>query len=97
MPDQEAIEHQLQLLAAYRQTLMQYLKQQAMIGMVYIQPGVAQGIRESRANIRRIKGILKGWGVNVDNWPDDEELPGEVSTQPIIVPVPSTSSIWLLY
>ena len=39
MPDKEAIENQLQLLAVYRRTLVQYLKQQAMIGATYIQPG----------------------------------------------------------
>jgi hypothetical protein len=84
VPDQEAIEDQKQLLAAYRRTLAQYLKQQAMIGLVHIQPGVAQGIREARSNIRRIKAILRGWETEVEDYPDDEEPLDDIAPQPTI-------------
>jgi hypothetical protein len=95
MPDKEAIEDQLQLLAAYRRTLIQYLKQQATIGTTYIQPGVTQGIHEARHHIKRIKNTLKGWGVDVEDWPDDEELPEEAPPRPIGgVALRSTASIW---
>src|SRR5215213_2821424 len=95
MPDKEAIENQLQLLAAYRRTLVQYLKQQAMIGTTYIQPGVTQGIHEARQHIKRIKNTLKSWGVDVEDWPDDEELPEEMPPRTIrSVAIRSTPSSW---
>ena len=95
MPDKEAIENQLQLLAVYRRTLVQYLKQQAMIGTTYIQPGVTQGIHEARQHIKRIKNTLKSWGVDVEDWPDDEELPEEMPPRTIrSVTLRSTPSSW---
>lgn len=72
MPSQEEIADQQELLATYRRTLARYLKQQAALGEAYVPPGVSEGIREARNNIRRIKDILRTWDVPVENHPDDE-------------------------
>jgi hypothetical protein len=90
MPDQEAIDQQQELLAAYRRTLAQYLKQQALAGEVNVPPAVTNGIRKARDHIRRIKDVLRGWGVVVANHPDDEP-PGQASSdraRTVVVPLP---------
>jgi outer membrane protein assembly factor BamB len=69
---QEEIDQQRMLLMTYRRTLAHYLSQQATLGTAHIPPEVTHGIREARDNIRRIKGILDGWGVPVEDKPDDE-------------------------
>lgn len=71
-PDQMDIDDQRQLLKWYRRTLYTYLEQRAMLGAAYTPPGVNNGIDEVRTEIRRIKGILRGWGGVVENHPDDE-------------------------
>jgi len=48
MPSQEDIAHQQELLAAYRRTLAQYLKQQALISELFAPPAIAHGIDEAR-------------------------------------------------
>lgn len=68
----EQIDDQRELLAAHRRTLAIYLKQQAQLGSAFAPPGVANGIHEARAAIRRVKATLRGWGVAVDDYPDDE-------------------------
>jgi hypothetical protein len=73
MPSQEDIDHQQKLLTTYRRNLAVYINQQSMIGAAYIPPAIANGIRESRDNIARIKGILHTWGVAVEDHPDDDE------------------------
>jgi hypothetical protein len=73
MPDQDAILQQQQLLTSHRQTLFHYLDQKARLGATHIPPSVIHGIREARDEIRRIKTILRGWGVNVEDRPDDQE------------------------
>jgi hypothetical protein len=90
MPSQEEIDHQQTLLATHRRTLAHYLKQQAALGEAYAPPVVSGGIREARANILRIKQILRGWKVSVDDQPDDGDAPliaptTEPSRQPISV------------
>src|SRR5262245_25618937 len=72
MPSQEDIANQQELLATYRRRLAGHLKQQAALGESYAPPGVQEGIREARDNIRRIKGILRGWRTAVEDLPDDE-------------------------
>lgn len=74
MPDQEEVEGQFELLAAFRRTLSQYLRQQAQLGEAYAPPPVLAGIYEARQNIRRVKGIMRSWGVNVDDHPNDEDV-----------------------
>lgn len=73
MASEEEIADQQQLLTTYRRTIARYLKQVAQLGEAHTPPGVFEGIRESRDNIHRIKIILRGWGVAVDQHPDDDE------------------------
>ena len=70
---QEQIDDQHDLLASHRRTLAIYLKQQAQLGSAYAPPGVANGIREARQAIKRVKATLRGWGQAVDDHPDDVE------------------------
>jgi hypothetical protein len=72
MPSQEDVANQQELLAVYRRTLAQLLRQQAQIGELYAPPAINYGIDEARANIRRIKATLREWGVPVEDHPDDE-------------------------
>jgi hypothetical protein len=72
-PSQEEIQDQLDLLASHRQTLSILLKQQAKLGEAYAPPGLANGIREARDHIKRIKTTLRDWGQRVADAPDDEE------------------------
>ena len=69
---QIAIDQQRERLKIERGNLALYLRQQAQMGSAYVTPGIMNGIRESRAAIRRIKTILRDWGVTVENHPDDE-------------------------
>lgn len=72
MPDQEDISHQRDLLRTYRRTLTHLLGQQATFSAAYTPPHIAHGIDEARAQIRRIKRTLRGWGQAVEDLPDDE-------------------------
>lgn len=72
MPSQDEIADQQNRLAVHRQTLAHYLNQQAKLGE-YVPPHVAQGVRETREQIRRIKGVLAGWGAPAADHPDDDE------------------------
>ncbi len=73
MPFQEDIEVQRELLAAHRRTLSIYLRQLASSGFVHAPPTVLNGIQEARGNIARIKTVLRDWGVEVEDLPDDRE------------------------
>ncbi len=73
MSSPEEIARQQHLLATYRETLAIYLEQQAKLGTAYAPPSVVHGIRETREHIKRIKETLRGWGVGVEDYPDDEE------------------------
>jgi hypothetical protein len=72
MVSQEDIAAQQELLAAYRRTLAQLLKQQALISELYAPPAITHGIDEARENIQRLKAILRSWDVLVEDLPDDE-------------------------
>jgi hypothetical protein len=72
-----------QLLAANRQRLMILLKQVAKQGEAHAQPGQISGIVEARAEIARLKQVLRTEGVEAADAPNDsapEDLP--VSKQP---------------
>lgn len=71
MSTQEEIEDQRALLNIYRRNLARYLKQLASSGSTYVLPPIANGIEEERNNIRRVKRILREWGVDVIDHPDD--------------------------
>src|SRR5947207_4986004 len=75
MADQEDIKHQQKLLTIHRRNLAHYLSQQTALGTAYTPPGVANGILGTRENIKRLKGILRGWGAIVVDHPDDEPPP----------------------
>ncbi len=70
--DQDAIDRQMELLRVQRSRLSDLLLQEAMQGAAWAPPAVSGGIREARAAIKKIKSTLRGWGVVVDNHPDDE-------------------------
>ena len=82
MPSQEDIEAQQELLAAHRRTLTRYLKQAAQLGEVYTPPGVVEGIREARDNIKHIKNTLRTLGADFEDHPDDEEIETPPSSPP---------------
>jgi hypothetical protein len=76
MPTQDDIEWQWQLLVAYRRSLAHNLSRAAQYGGARLAPvDVINGIAESRAEIRRIKIILRRWSVVIEDHPDDEEPP----------------------
>src|SRR6266496_5791768 len=72
MPSQEEIGQQQELLAIYRGNVALYLRQEAQLGSAHIPPGVANGLRDARLHIQRIKQILSSWEVPVEDHPDDE-------------------------
>ena len=80
MASQEDIAHQRNLLSINRRNLAHYLKQRDTLGQAYAPPGVINGIAETRANIARIKGILRDWGVPAEDLPDDQ-APAEDATR----------------
>ncbi len=71
MHDPEDIAHQQKLLTTYRRSLAHSLEQQAAFGL-HTPQHIVFTIEEARNNIRRIKGILSGWGVVVEDEPNDE-------------------------
>jgi hypothetical protein len=73
----EDVVNQQSLLATHRRTLHHYLEQRAKLGSQYAPPGVTHGIYEARQDIRRIKEVLRGWGIIVADQPDDEQSPQE--------------------
>jgi hypothetical protein len=88
MPNQEDIAHQQELLVAYRRTLAQYLKQQALISELFTPPAIAHGIDDARANIRRVKSTLQVWGIPIEDLPDDQAPP---AAPPVSVAKPLNS------
>jgi tetratricopeptide (TPR) repeat protein len=80
MSSQEDITHQQTMLHTHRQTLAIYLGQIAKLGSAYAPPGLFHGIAETRAEIRRIKALLRDEGAEVGEHPDDEE-PGATSAE----------------
>jgi nucleotide-binding universal stress UspA family protein len=90
MPTQEEITHQQGLLTTHRRNLNHFLSQQALYGgAAFAPPVTANGIREARENIRHIKTTLRGWGVAVDDHPDDEEASAQATGSTTAAPPPS--------
>lgn len=73
MPNSNEIRSQISLLGDHRERLATHLRQLAMTGFANTRPEVVSGIRDARANIQRIKLILREWGHNVDDHPDDKD------------------------
>src|SRR5258706_11620294 len=72
MPSEEDIVHQRKLLAQYRSNLKHYLNTEAKLGPTHGRIDLINSTDLERQNIRRVKGILRGWKVAVDDHPDDE-------------------------
>ncbi len=73
MPSHEEIAGQENLLAEHRRTLAHYIRQQAQHSTAYAPPMISTGIREARVSINRIKATLRGWNIQIEDHPDDEE------------------------
>src|SRR5690348_9271929 len=73
MPSEEEILQQQQLLVAHRNRLAGRLRQQAKVGEAHVTPDIFQDILDARADIRRIKSILRNWDVVVEDLPNDED------------------------
>jgi hypothetical protein len=73
LPNSEEIAGQLQLLATNRRQLAVLIQQQAKFG-AYVPPYVVLSIEETRAEIRRVKAVLREWSVEIENLPDDNAL-----------------------
>ncbi|MBK9709726.1 MAG: hypothetical protein IPO81_00070 [Kouleothrix sp.] len=95
MPSQDDIRHQQSLLDIHRATLAHSLRQAAAYGGVDFAPPVtATTIRSARADIQRVKGILRDWGVAVDDLPDDVEAPATTLTPPRLAPAGSPTFVF---
>jgi hypothetical protein len=70
---QEEIARQHTSLTLHRGTLASYLHRRAILGAAHATPEVTHGIAEARANIARVKAILRASGVEVADHPDDTE------------------------
>jgi uncharacterized protein YjbI with pentapeptide repeats len=68
----EEIAQQQTLLAIHRRTLAHELQRLALLTTAHAPPEIIHGIAEARANIARIKVILRASGVEVADHPDDE-------------------------
>ncbi len=81
MTSQEEINQQQGLLNVHRGTLSILLRQRAQFTGPYTPPSIEHGILEARANIRRVKKILRGLGILVADLPDDEDDSSSSSSQ----------------
>lgn len=76
MAAEEEIAHQQELLKRYRRNLAHLVKQVISFGGEDAAPlSTMNSLDDTRANIRRIKGILRGWGIAVEDHPDDADQP----------------------
>lgn len=72
-PTQADFDRQLSLLEATRGRLGAQLERLARVGAAYAPPELTTDIQAARAEIARIKGVLRGWGVQADDMPNDFE------------------------
>lgn len=70
MPSPEDIQDQQQLLYQYRRNLTRYLRQQAGFGN-HVPIDILNNVEQARANVERIKSVLRLWGVQVEDLPND--------------------------
>jgi hypothetical protein len=71
--ESEEVKNQLALLTTHRDTLAILLRQQAVLGSAYAPPSILHGIYQSRAEIKRIKKVLRSWGYDLEDEPNDDE------------------------
>ena len=67
MASTEDIQQHQQRLEIHRRNLAHYLSQFALLGSAYVPPGIVNGIAEEQNNIRRVKDVLREWGVLVED------------------------------
>jgi len=72
MPSAQDIQNQQELLTIHRNNLAIHVKQQALYGSAATPAEIQARIGEARANIQRIKTVLRSWNVEVADLPDDE-------------------------
>lgn len=97
MPGADDIKHQQTLLETYRSTLAILLKQRASLGAAYTPPGTINGINEARSNITRIKAVLRTWGEDVEDDPNDEEAEPVPIAQKLAQSQPASSTTVNIY
>lgn len=73
MPSREDVNSQISLLNTYRRNLQMLLRQRGLQGANNVALGTQNSIIEARSNINRLKNILNGWGVDVEDHVDDTE------------------------
>jgi hypothetical protein len=66
------IQHQRELLTIYRRNLATYLENQKQFTTGQAPPMLINSLENTRNEIQRIKGILRGYGVAVDDLPEEE-------------------------
>lgn len=67
------IAHYRELLQIYRRRLPLHLTQQEQFGENLAPPMVFHQIWDARSEIQRIKAILRGWDIVVEDLPEEEE------------------------
>jgi hypothetical protein len=73
--DPDTITQQFALLATHRRTLTHLVAQAAQFSAGFVPAHIANGIALARAEIQRIKAVLREGGVEVEDGPNDEESP----------------------
>jgi Tfp pilus assembly protein PilF len=88
MLGQDDIQAQQNLLVTHRSRLATLLQQQAIHGIGYTPPGIIADIAVARAEIQRIKAVLRASNIAVDDMPNDDMgsvngtvKPSELSTE----------------
>lgn len=85
MPSQEDIDQQQKLLSIHRRSLKILLSQQVRL-LDRTPSSTVFDIENRRGEIKRLKGILRGWGVTVEDDPDDDEATSPISKQVAAAP-----------
>jgi hypothetical protein len=78
LPDADDIDNQLKLLATHRRQLAVLVQQQTKFG-AYVPAYVVLSIEETRAEIQRVKTVLREWSVEIESLPDDRAPPERIS------------------
>jgi hypothetical protein len=67
------VQHCRKLLKIHRANLEIYRKQQEQFGEGLAPPAVIHDIQNARSEIQKIKAILRGWNIAVEDLPGEEE------------------------
>jgi hypothetical protein len=67
------VAHHRNLLKIHRTNLELALRQQELFGERDIPPRVIYTLQNTRSEIQRIKAILRGWNIAVEDLPEEEE------------------------